>query len=220
MGFWDYRRWRDDSWPEASGPAKPAAAETGRADPDLAIQKERLIQARIDLERFEYFYEQFYPQIMRFCYRNVWHRDEAEDLAAETFQAAMENLSKFRWQGISFGAWLYRIASNRIKKWHWKQANHPQCPLPENLLGEVLLIGDEPDPERRLEIAQECDRLSRYMSRLNADDRIYLNLHYQEGLSTREISVIADKKWGTIASRISRARKKLQALADEDDERS
>nr|MBC8424873.1 RNA polymerase subunit sigma-24 [bacterium] len=37
------------------------------------------------------------------------------------------------------------------------------------------------------------------------------------GLSSQEIAAIVGEKWGTIASRISRAKRKLQEMADEDD---
>jgi RNA polymerase sigma-70 factor (ECF subfamily) len=220
MGFWDYKRRKETENADTGLRVDPAAEVGVYEDPDLAIQKEWLLQARIDRERFDYFYNHFYPRILRYCYCSVWHRDDAEDLAAETFQAAFTDLWKFRWQGVSFGAWLYRIASNRIKKWHRQRMRHPQVPLPENLLGEVLLVGRDIDPERRLEIAQEVDRLAGYMARLSPEEQVYLNLYYREGLSSREVSAIVDRKWGTIASRITRARRKLQDMATEDDERS
>jgi len=197
-----------------------AAEDLDVADPDLAIQKEWLIQARLNQERFDYFFNHFYPRILRYCYSSVWDRDVAEDLTAETFEAAFRDLWKFRWQGVSFGAWLYRIATNRIKKLYRYEQRHPREPLPENLLGEVLLVSQDLDPEQRLELTREVDRLARHMSRLKPEDRIYLNLRYREGLSSKAIAAITGKKWGTIAARISRAKKKLQEMAAEDDERS
>ncbi|MBC8422936.1 RNA polymerase sigma factor, partial [bacterium] len=162
-----------------------AAEDLDVPDPDLAIQKEWLIQARMNQERFDYFFNHFYPRILRFCYSSVLDRDEAEDLTAETFESAFRDLWKFRWQGVSFGAWLYRIASNRLKKRYRYEQRHPREPLPENLLGEVLFVSKEPDPERRLELTRECDRLARYMSRLSPEDRICLDLRYREGLSSQ-----------------------------------
>lgn len=217
MGFWDYRQRGGEESPGIPVRVESAAEDLDVPDPDLAIQKEWLIQARMNQERFDYFFNHFYPRILRFCYSSVLDRDEAEDLTAETFESAFRDLWKFRWQGVSFGAWLYRIASNRLKKRYRYEQRHPREPLPENLLGEVLFVSKEPDPERRLELTRECDRLARYMSRLSPEDRICLDLRYREGLSSQEIAAIVGEKWGTIASRISRAKRKLQEMADEDD---
>ena len=41
-------------------------------------------------------------------------RAEAQDVTAEVFHHALENLARFEWRGVPFCAWLYRIAGNAI----------------------------------------------------------------------------------------------------------
>jgi len=189
-------------------------------EPELAIQEVHIHAAKIDPETFDFFYVYFYHRILSFCYRRTRSRDAAEDLTAETFLKALDNIGGYRWSGVSFGAWLYRIAANEIKKWYRLNARRLESPLPTNVLGEDLLVGDEPDPERRMELTQERELLARYMARLDLDDQTYLDLRFREGMSTKEIAAIAGVPWGTIASRINRSLQMLQTMADEDDERS
>lgn len=220
MGFWDYTRWRKGESSKIPPRVESAAEDRRIPDRDLSIQEDRPILTRVDQKRFEEYVEEYYPKILRYCYNNIGDRYEAEDLTAETFLVAFQNCWKFNFKGGNFGAWIYRIATYRILKLLRDKRRHPHEALPENLLGEILLVSREPDPEKRLELTREVDRLMRYMEQLDPQDRVYLNLRYREGFSSQEISAIVGKKWGTIASRISRAKRKLQEMATEDDERS
>src|SRR5215469_13909389 len=80
------------------------------------MEQERLAieAAQRDPKRFAELYETNFERVYVFIVRRVQNRHEAEDLAAEVFQHALANLSKFEWRGVPFAVWLYRIASNVI----------------------------------------------------------------------------------------------------------
>src|SRR5689334_5831065 len=61
-------------------------------------------------------YERFGDRVFRFCYRLSGDRTEAEDLAAETFLAAIQASGRFEGR-CSPLTWLLRIALNR-----WRSA--------------------------------------------------------------------------------------------------
>lgn len=214
---WYYTLRRVDPPPDVSLEVGSDDADALPEEPALAIQEDHIQSAKIDPETFDFFYVHYYHRIFRFCYGRTRRRDAAEDLTAETFLKALDNLGGYRWSGVSFGAWLYRIAANEIKKWYRLNAKRLETERSTNILGEDLLVGDEPDPERRVMLAQERALLAKYIARLDLDDQAYLDLRYREGLSTKEIAVIAGVPWGTIASRISRSIKRLQAMAEKDE---
>ena len=224
MDFWNYIRRRYQQHAEERDPENPRETEfrreteIGDEEPDLAIQKVMLAEVKLDSERFDFFYVHFYPRIFRYLYQRVWNWDTAEDLTEETFYKALKNLNQFRWAGVSFGAWLFRIALNEANAWFKKRKTRCEQPLPETVLGEDLLVCREPDPARCLEIKRDRELIMRHLARLNEDDQNYLSLYYLVGLSSREIATIADVPWGTMASRIHRALEKLQAIAEENNE--
>ena len=57
---------------------------------------------------------QFQDQLRSFLYRIVTHRQEAEDLAQETYLKAFRNIEKFK-QKSSFKTWVFSIATNLAK---------------------------------------------------------------------------------------------------------
>jgi len=80
------------------------------------IDQERLLieAAQKDPSRFAELYEANFERIYAFIVRRVQDRHEAEDLTAEVFHHALENLPRFEWRGVPFAVWLYRIAANAI----------------------------------------------------------------------------------------------------------
>src|SRR4051794_19649586 len=80
------------------------------------MDQERLLieAAQKDPSRFAELYEANFERIYAFVVRRVQDRHDAEDLTAEVFHHALENLPRFEWRGVPFAVWLYRIAANAI----------------------------------------------------------------------------------------------------------
>ena len=70
--------------------------------------------AQQDRAHFVEVYEEYFALVYAYVARRTRSRDDAEDMTAEVFRKALENLSRFKWTGAPFGAWLLRIASNLI----------------------------------------------------------------------------------------------------------
>src|SRR5579862_9633912 len=83
---------------------------------DEALKAERGLveRARHDPAAFAELYERYVDAIYTFAYHRLRDTTHAEDVAAETFQRALEHIGRFEWRGVPFSAWLYRIASNVI----------------------------------------------------------------------------------------------------------
>src|SRR5437867_2520986 len=105
--------------------------------------------AQRDPSRFGTLYEDNFERVYAFIVRRVHDRDAAEDLTADVFHRALENLPRFEWRGVPFAAWLFRIAANRIAD-HWQRAAR-QRELPD---------ADDPE-EVSLEDIQQRARLFR-----------------------------------------------------------
>ena len=99
------------------------ALETTVDTQELDIEKKWLILARLDPGKFTLFYDKYCDGIYRFCLRRVVDHDLAEDLTSSTFLQAQRKLWQFRWQGVTMGAWFYRIALNVVRK-HLRAAAH------------------------------------------------------------------------------------------------
>jgi len=67
---------------------------------------------------FEQIYDDHVVPIYRFCYARVGNRPDAEDLTAQVFVRAVEQLDTGRDRG-QITAWLYRVAQNAIAD-YWR----------------------------------------------------------------------------------------------------
>ena len=59
-------------------------------------------------------YEENFDRIYRYIVLKIGDRTEAEDMTQQVFLNALKSISSFKWKGMPFSAWLYRIAHNQI----------------------------------------------------------------------------------------------------------
>ena len=67
---------------------------------------------------FEEVYEQYFNRIYFYIRKHIQHVQDCEDLTAEIFLAAYRNWSNYDPSRCPLAAWLYLIASNRLKNFY------------------------------------------------------------------------------------------------------
>ncbi len=186
--------------------APPLDSGASMMEEELEVEKRRLLLARIDPEKFLFFYDKYYERIRQFIFVRTVDQDLTEDITSETFLLAVDNLWRFRWQGVTFGAWLFRIAANQLRT-HFRRTSRfaevdnrmiNEIPTPVlDPLSEVILSEDQ---KLVYQAVLELDTLSR---------NIFL-LRFWDGAKLREIAAILDIKEGTIKARLNRDLRKLE----------
>lgn len=141
--------------------------------------------------------------------RMVKHREEAEEIAQDSFVKAFERLESF--QGKSkFSSWLYSIAyrtaldylrkSKRFKdSIAVEEMNNMEVATLEN--GLQALVAKE-----RRKLIQES------IMKLPEIDAAIITFYYFEELSVREIATITEQSEDNIKIKLYRSRKKLYSL--------
>ncbi len=92
------------------------------------LENEEVIveKAKTDDVAFEQLYYHYFPKIYSYVIKRVGSREVAEDIVSDVFMKAFANLKKYQSRGFSFGAWLYRIATNALTDHYRKGARHPE----------------------------------------------------------------------------------------------
>jgi RNA polymerase sigma-70 factor (ECF subfamily) len=135
-------------------------------------------------------------------------RDQAEDVAQETFIAVYERRSQFR-RGLPFRPWLYRIAVNRCLDRLRRAVNQP-----DNLLN-VEQCSSDCEPFTELFAADCRAALLPAIDQLEPNLRAVFLLHYMEDMPYDEIAQAVARPIGTVKTHLFRARAKLrQALSE------
>lgn len=141
--------------------------------------------------------------------------EEAEDLLQDTFIKAYANLNGYD-TNLSLSTWLYRIARNITIDHHRKTKVRPQgnsIDLDHDFINNVA-----GDFELNAEIDQTLleDHLSKVLELMDFKYKEVLILRYWQEKSYDEISDIIKKPPGTVATLISRAKKQLAKLLQEE----
>ena len=142
-------------------------------------------RAKQDDQAFEVLYDFYFPRIYGYVLKRVGDFSVAEDLVSKTFLNVFVNLKKYQHRGYSFGAWVYKIATNNLIDHYRKSGKRKKINIDEvrELKDEV---SDAPD-----EMAQHSreKKLVREALRLLPDK-------YQEVL---DLKFFAEKTTGEIA---------------------
>src|SRR5688572_26274002 len=101
---------------EAAALVRTEAGHVDGSSHGISHEDERALVARAqagDTAAFREMYERYAGSVHRYAIPPLVHdRTLAEDLLADTFERALENIGRFRWQGKGVLPWLIRIAKN------------------------------------------------------------------------------------------------------------
>jgi RNA polymerase sigma-70 factor (ECF subfamily) len=178
---------------------------------ELEREKELVERAKKDPQAFSEIYDFYYQKIFGYILKRVANVEVAKDITSETFFKAIKNIEKFKWRGISFSSWLYRIASNEIanffRKKKYKAVSFEKISEPafeSNPSQEIL------EAEEKLKKEKDFLKLHQKISKLPILYQEVISLKYFEKKKIKEIAEILGKKEGTIKSLIHRAIEKLK----------
>jgi RNA polymerase sigma-70 factor (ECF subfamily) len=152
---------------------------------DQIRQEYRLVEAaKQNPQRFGVLYERYYKQIFLFVYKRVGEEDPAADVTSQVFLKAMLNLKKYKFKGVPFSAWLYRIAVNEVNQYFretkaQRQVNIESSQLPA-LMEEIQEVLHE----------DQMPALVAMLDQLPPDDLQMVELRFFEKLPFAEIAEI------------------------------
>jgi RNA polymerase sigma-70 factor, ECF subfamily len=180
------------------------------ADPE----REDVLKAQKHPRHFGVLYTRYYLSIWNFIRKKISSDDICDDLTSQTFMKALEKIALFRWQGVSFKSWLYRIARNTVYD-HFRSAAVRTSrgfsdSLEDSLTDDTSLERDVLHDERELKLFEA-------IASLGAKDQYLLYYRYFEGLSVEEISDEVGMSKANVATRLHRVRKLVEQQMEHTD---
>ena len=186
---------------------------------DDALTDERLVTRVRDgePELFAVLYERHRRRVFRLAYGMTASREAAEDLTQEIFLRAYRQLAQFRGEA-SFTTWLHRLAINCCLNGRRREASRGGGRHAFEPDTEVRLVTpgeDEAGLSNHVLQHQIARRVHAALQSLTPDLRVVVVMRDIEGLSYEEIAERLDCSGGTVASRLSRARRLLARKLDD-----
>lgn len=138
--------------------------------------------------RFEVIYEEHVTPIHRFVYARVGNRPDAEDLTAQVFMRAVEQLDVDR-PPPQIAAWLYRVAANAVADYWRAFYRLPQIGV-EQVAGAWEPISPHASPTAEADADADADSataaVARLLKRLPEQYARVLELRFLQRLSVAE----------------------------------
>ena len=181
---------------------------------DLSHEETLVEQAKSDMNAFGILYDAYYGKIFSYSLRRVADVPLAQDITSEVFLKALRGIARFKWQGLHFSAWLYRIAGNAIADSYRSQ--HRARVIDAELshsLGDMTDAAEEEVVRLEKELREEetLIRMQQALSGLPAGYQEVITLRYFEKKPLKEISEILDKKEESVKTLLYRGIEKLRA---------
>lgn len=164
------------------------------------------------LPAFEVLVRRHERAVYNVAIRLVGRTGAADEVTQDTFLRAYNALGRFR--GGDFRPWVMRIATNRSYDELRRRKRMPDSF--EELEYEPPLawttLSRHEDPMARIERLELGETLTEALAQLPFDQRLAVVLSDVQGYEYDEISAIVGVPYGTVKSRLSRARARLRTI--------
>jgi RNA polymerase sigma-70 factor, ECF subfamily len=176
--------------------AGPVAADYGLAD---------------DAYAFVRLYDEYFPRVYNYVRYRCGDAATADDLAAQTFERALDRLKQYDPQRAPFGAWLFAIARNVVNNYLRAETRRDWLPLEA--------CDRQPDrgitPEESLIQVETQAELLAALVVLSDRERDLLSLKFAARLTNRRIGQITGLSEANVAVILYRALHRLRIALDE-----
>jgi RNA polymerase sigma-70 factor (ECF subfamily) len=179
--------------------------QTTHKDPPLLEEARLVDEAKAgNPEAFARLYDAYVERVTRYVYFRISEAIDTEDLVAQVFLKAWENLDRYKMGSSPFIAWLYTIARNLVIDHYRTKKN--ALPLEE----AIALPSDMEMPDEEAQTRFDLQAMRDALQFLTSDQQQALILKYIAGLPNDSIAKIMKKQEGTVRGLQMRA---LQTLS-------
>lgn len=165
-----------------------------------------------DQEAFAQLYEEHFDKIYRYVTFKIGNETEAEDMTQQVFLNALKSISSFKWKGIPFSAWLFRIAHNQVVD-YLKSKKRTAVPLDESL------ASNDNNPQLIVEQKLDIEQVLAATKQLTEAQREVISLRFAGELPIAQVAKTMGKSQGAVKalqhSAIVALRKALRVTEDE-----
>jgi RNA polymerase sigma-70 factor (ECF subfamily) len=161
--------------------------------------------------QFEQLVSPYLQRLYHLAYRYTGQREDAEDLVQELMLKLYPRLDELKTID-KLGPWLTRILYRQFVDSFRRQQRSPVDYTDEEIPASDEHNDEDSGPFHASSIELTREMLSHALDQLKQEQRMLIMLHDVEGYNLQEINDMTDIPIGTLKSRLSRARKKLQSI--------
>lgn len=163
-----------------------------------------------DTAAFGELIERYNTMLLRYVMRRSHAtKEDAEDIVQNSFIKMYRNINDFD-TSLKFSSWAYRITHNELIDWYRKQKSRPKLIITDKDEDIFSTIAGDMNIEKEAIQKETKKEIERVIQELDPKYQEIIMLRFFEEKSYEEISDILQIPSGTVAIRISRAKKILE----------
>lgn len=176
---------------------------------DIERELEQIRKAQDNPQEFAPIYNRYYNEIFVYISKRIEDLDMVADITSKTFTKCLTNLHKFKFMGVPFSAWLYKIAINEVRLFFRSRKNYPRSiSLSETEFRELQ--------EETIEVSEYDDAykiLPQLLGHLSEAELQMIELRFFEKKSFKEIAFVMGLSEVNAKVKTYRILKKLKNIA-------
>lgn len=165
----------------------------------------------MDNNAFDMLYEFYFPKIYSFVSKRTGDRESAEDIVSLTFTQAFVHLEKYQHKDSTFGAWLYKIASNKLIDYYRREGGKKIVPIDDNDTIESEICSAQ-SVKNDIDLDIQARNVRETLKKLPAKYQKIITLKFYSDLSNEEISQVMEISLNNVYVLLFRALKKFKKL--------
>ena len=159
----------------------------------------------------------FQRPVFSIIYRMIRDREQAEDLAQETFVRVFNNIDRYD-PRFKFSSWIFKIATNLTIDWiRRKELDTVSIDGSRNAVTaeqieatSITIASTDENPEELLEAKELGEEIEGAIGKLRPEYKAAILLRHVEGREYQEIAEILSLPLGTVKTYIHRGRNELR----------
>ncbi|HLT75246.1 MAG TPA: sigma-70 family RNA polymerase sigma factor [Ohtaekwangia sp.] len=141
--------------------------------------------AQKDAQAFKPLYEKYFKSIYVFVLHRIGEKSLSADITSQVFLKALLNIGKYKFQGLPFSAWLYRIALNECYDFMRKSSRYRFVSIDNTSIEHLY---EELTTESHLEDLRV--KLPSLLGRLSAEELHLVELRFFDRRPFKEVADI------------------------------
>lgn len=182
---------------------------------DEVSDEELLVATAERAEAFGVFYRRHVAWMLAFCVRRTGDAEQAADLTAEVFSAALIASGRFRPGRAAARTWLFAIALHKLASYERRGRVERRARARLKIGRYELSVQDHAELSALVNGRVEGELAVELLARLPADQREALNARVIDGRSYPELANALHCSEATVRKRVSRGLASLRAQLEE-----
>jgi RNA polymerase sigma-70 factor, ECF subfamily len=148
-------------------------------------EEQMILRSQTDPEAFRPLYEKYFKRIFLFVLHRVEDRSQAADLTSQAFLKALLHIKRFKFRGLPFSSWLFRIALNECNDYFRKTSRYRMVTIEDKAV--AYLYEELTNHSREEDLRQQLPAI---LQKLTGEELQLIELRFFEQRPFKEVADI------------------------------